>query len=132
MTEPENFDDDLFADLSVPPQSRGRHPLLLTWPPSYNDDEPSTAKHLAPQMTSAPALAAAEPMPVDRYDETPDIADQNGADTRDDYDDDDDDDVDFNLGNGSTTHRAETPMYRAPSPVPLPVATKGPNAKEDG
>jgi len=130
MTEPENFDDELFADL-------------------YNDDEPAgkAARAAEPDQYSA-AQSAAEV----QYETSEDPGQQQdyngGAVKYDEEEEDDDDEIDFNLGNGPSTtlthhdhndhhdHRDhqedhdEKPAYNAPA---APVAhTKGPNAKEDG
>ncbi|KAM0285678.1 hypothetical protein ACHAQH_001384 [Verticillium albo-atrum] len=124
MTEPENFEDDLFADL-------------------YDDDTaPAKPAEAAPPVTvSAPAPVAepAAPAPAqnEAYNDVPvknkqeELVDNQIA-----YDDDDDDDVDFNLGGG------------APPPPPPPPSNgfshheepqysgrgsaKNPSAKEDG
>ncbi|KJR80464.1 uncharacterized protein SPSK_05501 [Sporothrix schenckii 1099-18] len=148
MTEPENFDDELFADL-------------------YNDDEPSASRApaAAPAQTAPPVVAPAaaqDPASNDSYGD--DAGDQGVGD----YDDsamqydDDDDEVDFNLGNGSSSnknagpgtnagagtgagsgfgagqHSEETPQPSgggqfSGGPRPGPLANKvGPNSKEDG
>ncbi|KAL2132555.1 hypothetical protein VTI74DRAFT_3639 [Chaetomium olivicolor] len=123
MTEPENFDDELFADL-------------------YNDDEPASKPTIKsePDHPSAVQAAASEV----KHEETEDTGqrqDYNGGETDVKYDEDaeeedDDDEIDFNLGNGPSTTVAthhehdERPTYSAP-PAPAPPA-KGPNAKEDG
>lgn len=114
MTEPENFEDDLFADL-------------------YDDNEP--AKPAQSQPVAAPPAAApasyetsySEPAQTTEYDGG------GGGDSHvnnnEEYEE-DDDDVDFNLGNGMTTQHADTPTYSTPTPVA--AAVRGPNAKEDG
>ncbi|KAK4453750.1 hypothetical protein QBC34DRAFT_421901 [Podospora aff. communis PSN243] len=117
MTEPENFDDELFADL-------------------YNDDEPGQKATAAPV---AEQYSAVQPTTEDKQefgDSAGPDQDYNGGDSnmnQDEYED-DDDDVDFNLGDGPVTavsHHEEKPVsYNAPPPPP-PQA-KGPNAKEDG
>ncbi|KAK4104626.1 hypothetical protein N658DRAFT_184201 [Parathielavia hyrcaniae] len=126
MTEPENFDDELFADL-------------------YNDDEPA-AKSMG---TSAPdqysAAQAAAPEVKEEFEDRGQQQDyNNGGDAtqmkyEDEEEEEDDDDIDFNLGNGpsvAVSHRDyddqhdEKASYSAP-PAPAPP-TKGPNAKEDG
>ncbi|KLU84866.1 hypothetical protein MAPG_03900 [Magnaporthiopsis poae ATCC 64411] len=116
MTEPESFEDDLFADL-------------------YADDEPSSkpapaaAQPAAPTpAVSAPAEAQAEPPSADGA--------QGGDDSMNYEEEDEDDDVDFNLGNGSVStaqysseRPSHTPMPSAPAPAPT---ARGPNSKEDG
>ncbi|KAF3345358.1 hypothetical protein VD0002_g1743 [Verticillium dahliae] len=124
MTEPENFEDDLFADL-------------------YDDDAaPSKPAAAAPPTTAsvpAPVVEPAAPAPAynEAHNEAPAQTHQDEpADNQIAYDDDDDDDVDFNLGGG------------APAPPPPPPANgfshheetsysgrgsaKNPSAKEDG
>lgn len=116
MTEPENFEDDLFADL-------------------YNDDEPAAK---APAATEPFVLAPPAPDTVKSADESNDHQDQNGVDSYMNHDEaeEDDDDVDFNLGNnGNGTmnhnqHNDASSSYSAPPPAAAPA--KGPNAKEDG
>lgn len=112
MTEPENFEDDLFADL-------------------YDDNEP--AKPAQSQPAAAPPAAA--PASYDTsYNEPAQTTEYDGGgethmNNNEEYEE-DDDDVDFNLGNGTTTtQHADTPTYSTPTPV---TASKGPNAKEDG
>ncbi|EFX01192.1 hypothetical protein CMQ_6134 [Grosmannia clavigera kw1407] len=153
MTEAENFDDELFADL-------------------YADDEPAAPKvdsGLAPSTTAAATNFAAAPVsafaaavePMSRqYDNggnEPNGGDYDGA--REEYDD-DDDEVDFNLGNGSSSnnnnngggnmnsnmnsgggggqsHMESTPPVSSSNPyhggggsgAPF---SRGPNSKEDG
>ncbi|KAK3327419.1 hypothetical protein B0T19DRAFT_400289 [Cercophora scortea] len=129
MTEPENFDDELFADL-------------------YNDDEPA-AKAPAAAAPASEQYSAAQPSAPDNSDGNNNYNQEPAEDTgqyqqynngedrnvNDDEVDDDDDDVDFNLGNGpSTTNQYshdEAPA-RYDAPPPPPAATRGPNAKEDG
>ncbi|KAK0720772.1 hypothetical protein B0H67DRAFT_202549 [Lasiosphaeris hirsuta] len=122
MTEPENFDDELFADL-------------------YNDDD-ATGK--APAAPAPEQYTAVQPEAQVKHevmnDAGPDRDYNNGDDSHmnnEEYDEDDDDDVDFNLGNGPATavsqmhHDDLRPQsYNAPPPPPPPA--KGPNAKEDG
>ncbi|KAF3760490.1 hypothetical protein M406DRAFT_358202 [Cryphonectria parasitica EP155] len=115
MTEPENFEDDLFDDL-------------------YNDDEP--AKAAPPPPPPEPAPPAAEPVTKHEDESANSIVQHLGGDTGGDYNmngneeyEEDDDDVDFNLGNDES-HASETPSYHNSAPAPAPH--KGPNAKEDG
>ncbi|KXX80553.1 Nuclear polyadenylated RNA-binding protein 4 [Madurella mycetomatis] len=119
MTEPENFDDELFADL-------------------YNDDEPASKPAAAQEPDQYSAVQAAAETKHDDAEDTGQYQDHNGGDTsqmryEEEAEEDDDDDIDFNLGNGPSTvvtHQDEKPAYNAP-PTPAPTA-KGPNAKEDG
>ncbi|KAL2110296.1 hypothetical protein VUR80DRAFT_1367 [Thermomyces stellatus] len=113
MTEPENFEDDLFADL-------------------YNDDE---APKPAPQPAQKPAASDA---PVDDTSTT--AAETNGQ--EDDYQpadqDDDDNDVDFDLGDAQQPGPSSAPAAQrdVPGSPPPPVAgstAKAPgSSKEDG
>ncbi|KAH8910992.1 hypothetical protein BR93DRAFT_934543 [Coniochaeta sp. PMI_546] len=124
MTEPENFEDDLFADL-------------------YNDDEPAPK----PQAASDQPAAAQPPADDDSYEPSQEpnqqYNDQNGQDSYmnqgDGGDEDDDDDVDFNLGNGnSTAHHdhdhdhEDTPQGYGIPQQQHPGHSRGPNSKEDG
>jgi len=126
MTEPENFDDELFADL-------------------YNDDEPAKPATASVTDQQAAIRSIAESNDF-RAADTSQTQTLNGADNppenNDDDDgeeEDDDDDIDFNLGDGPSTtittrasndYKEEKPAQAAP---PVPAApSKGPNAKEDG
>ncbi|KAK0727105.1 hypothetical protein B0T26DRAFT_671823 [Lasiosphaeria miniovina] len=127
MTEPETFDDELFADL-------------------YNDDEPSSAKPAsAPaqdQYSAAPAAAENRQyeMTVDtnQYQER-----NNGGDSHwnnEQGEDDDDDDVDFNLGDGPVVapaagahhHQDDSKQNFFHNSPAAAAPVKGPNSKEDG
>ncbi|KAK4138806.1 hypothetical protein BT67DRAFT_369577 [Trichocladium antarcticum] len=119
MTEPENFDDELFADL-------------------YNDDEPAHK----PAAASQPDHSAVQATPDDTNEAAEDAGQyqdrhHNGGESAqvkyEEEAEEEDDDIDFNLGNGpsaAATHYDEKPTYSAPPPPTIPV--KGPNAKEDG
>jgi len=118
MTEPENFDDELFADL-------------------YNDDEPGQKAAAAPVADQYSAVQPTTEAKQDFGDNAGPDQDYNGEDSnmnQDEYED-DDDDVDFNLGDGPVTtishHHEERPASYSAPPPPPPQA-KGPNAKEDG
>ncbi|KAI1362344.1 hypothetical protein F5Y08DRAFT_277476 [Xylaria arbuscula] len=128
MADPENFEDDLFADL-------------------YEDSAPTAS---APDPKPAPATASVPtpsavttsiaqpvvdrlPEPQAEHDEMAHGTVENGY--GDDYHEDayeDDDDVDFDLGNrpvaGSTAMQAK----HEESPGPAFHTTRGPSAKEDG
>ncbi|KAG6358871.1 hypothetical protein INS49_012390 [Diaporthe citri] len=113
MTEPENFEDDLFDDL-------------------YNDEAPAP-----PAAAPEPVAPKAEPAPAPGKPEDDQSGGHHGADPAfgedshmngaEEYEE-DDDDVDFNLGNGDT-HAPDTPSY---SQAPAATTHKNPNAKEDG
>ncbi|KAK3187022.1 hypothetical protein K4F52_004188 [Lecanicillium sp. MT-2017a] len=92
MTEPENFEDDLFADL-------------------YDDTDPAKAPPPAqpPQPTEAAAPAAAAP--TAQANETSQTEQPQVEDDMD--EDDDDDEVDFNLG-GGTSSAANTAVKEEP------------------
>ncbi|KUI62903.1 hypothetical protein VP1G_10023 [Cytospora mali] len=122
MTEPENFEDDLFDDL-------------------YNDDAPTrTAAASAPEP-DAPVAEPAEHSNTnynnnandndDHHDTSyaadHDIGDDSHMNGAEEYEE-DDDDVDFNLGNGDS-HAPDTPSYNNAPAQPM---HRGPNAKEDG
>jgi hypothetical protein len=145
MTEPENFDDELFADLYV---IHVRITLLQRWiltVDSYNDDEPSAKPTQPPEADQYSAVQAAASETKDEYSgDTGQQQDYNGGGdaahaNEEDEEEEDDDDIDFNLGNGPSTavthhdrddQEDEKPAYSAPPAPPPP--TKGPNAKEDG
>ncbi|KAH8671252.1 hypothetical protein BX600DRAFT_242984 [Xylariales sp. PMI_506] len=127
MTEPENFEDDLFADL-------------------YDDNDASAAAAPTAAATAPPPVPApvkqepaipdppAHDEPEPQYDDQQNhMGDENGyggeyADNEEPYDD--DDDVDFNLGNGASSH-ALAPRQEEVS-TPTFHTNKGPSAKEDG
>ncbi|KAI6752638.1 hypothetical protein HG530_013390 [Fusarium avenaceum] len=131
MTEPENFEDDLFADL---------HAIILTRN-SYDDND-------GPKQTPAPA-APAPPAPevqppTNTQNDDHDL--QNGTyqhqDTAGDEhmiqdQDDDDDDVDFNLGGGGgggyggAGHTGQGGMHDDAQTPPYGTVHKA-SAKEDG
>ena len=137
MTEPENFEDDLFADLYV---FRFLSPISVSFIKSnadfgysYDDNEPAKAPAADQSAAAPPALAANSYEPS--FHDTAQPAEYGGpADNHvnnEEYEE-DDDEVDFNLGNGTTataSQHADTPTYSTPTPV---TAAKGPNAKEDG
>ncbi|KAJ4996190.1 hypothetical protein K4K48_008930 [Colletotrichum sp. SAR 10_66] len=127
MTEPENFEEDLFADL-------------------YDDDTPAKAA-AAPEPAAAPAPAAAPVQTHDTHAEPPPSADpDHGADDQMRYEDEDDDDeVDFNLGGGGGSGGGgggATTSHAPPSngmgavkheePTYSTSTAKNPSAKEDG
>ncbi|RYP88564.1 hypothetical protein DL769_000260 [Monosporascus sp. CRB-8-3] len=122
MAEPENFDDDLFADL-------------------YDDNEPSSAS--APVAAPAPAPVPSQPQPASEApaqpqpESTPADAGPHPADDGygEDYQEEnyeDDDDVDFNLGNGSGGTPAAAPPPQQDMSAHSFHSTRGPSAKEDG
>ncbi|KAF4785981.1 nuclear polyadenylated RNA-binding protein [Colletotrichum scovillei] len=128
MTEPENFEEDLFADL-------------------YDDDTP--AKPAAAQQPAPPPAPVAVPQPsVETHAEPPPQSEPEygggGGDDQMKYEEEDDDDeVDFNLGgdggggggggstgyappsNGFAGNKQEEPTYSTST-------AKNPSAKEDG
>ncbi|KAI0811354.1 hypothetical protein GGR55DRAFT_678181 [Xylaria sp. FL0064] len=132
MADPENFEDDLFADL-------------------YDDNDGSAPTAPAPAPVSAPASApapapvaapiappAAEKVPEPQVEQhVPDESAHGVAENgyggeyhEDAYED--DDDVDFDLGNGPTTSAVAAPTKQEESPGPSFHTTRGPSAKEDG
>ncbi|KAI0473111.1 hypothetical protein GGR56DRAFT_599421 [Xylariaceae sp. FL0804] len=117
MADPENFEDDLFADL-------------------YDDNDTSAAQASVPSATSQPqppVEAAAQPGALQPSDNGVPHGLENGY--GDDYQDDnyeEDDDVDFNLGNGPTTAAQVAPVKQEETPTPSFHTTRGPSAKEDG
>lgn len=149
MTEPENFDDELFADLYVGHDHLGvSFAASLTRLFSYNDDEPAGQPARAPETdkTQSTEQTAQASSHVNGND-TGQQADQNGGDDGDEEEEeDDDDDIDFNLGNVPTTalstqhdrqasHESQEQHEDKPTPsaAPAPAApARGPNAKEDG
>ncbi|RGP70535.1 heterogeneous nuclear ribonucleo hrp1 [Fusarium longipes] len=118
MTEPENFEDDLFADL-------------------YDDND-------APKPASAPVAAPAAPPasevqpPTNTHDDNNDHnatyqhQDATGDEHMNQDQDDDDDDVDFNLGGGSYGgHTGQTGTHDDAQTPPYGTVHKA-SAKEDG
>ncbi|KJZ78708.1 hypothetical protein HIM_02099 [Hirsutella minnesotensis 3608] len=115
MTEPESFEEDLFADL-------------------YDDNEAPKASAPAPETGGQSADNHEAQIDNARHEsETfhqPDHAEQ--ADHAADDDDDDDDEVDFNLGGGSgNAMPAMQQIHDAPSTPPYGTVHKA-SAKEDG
>ncbi|KAB5577676.1 hypothetical protein GE09DRAFT_528409 [Coniochaeta sp. 2T2.1] len=124
MTEPENIEDDLFADLY--------------------DDEPAAQPQAAPDQSTSEQAPAAD----DSYNPELDSNQQYDAQNGDDQDmnqgdageDDDDDEVDFNLGNNNNNARHEqdhdNDHDNGPQGYGIPQQQhhghRGPNSKEDG
>ncbi|OIW28859.1 hypothetical protein CONLIGDRAFT_645022 [Coniochaeta ligniaria NRRL 30616] len=124
MTEPENFEDDLFADL-------------------YNDDEPAPKPQAAPDQSAAEQPPAADDSYEPPQEPNQQYNDQNGQDSYmnqgDGVEEEDDDDVDFNLGNGNSAaqHDQDHDNEDAPHGYGIPQQqhhghSRGPNSKEDG
>ncbi|KAL2023811.1 hypothetical protein VTK56DRAFT_1078 [Thermocarpiscus australiensis] len=118
MTEPENFEDELFADL-------------------YNDDEPTSKPVAEPEPDQSSAVQSAAESRNDNVEEVTE-QDQNGRDIsqakyEEEAEEEEDDEIDFNLGNGPSTtvtrHDSKPPTSAPPTPA---APAKGPNAKEDG
>ncbi|KAG5982612.1 hypothetical protein E4U55_001679 [Claviceps digitariae] len=115
MTEPENFEEDLFADL-------------------YDDNDASTA----PPAPAAPPVV--EPSKTDDQVMTSSLNEhaqqdqnmhQDGADDGD--DDDDDDDVDFHLGGSRDNHNTATaPSHDVDASTPPYGTVHKASAKDDG
>ncbi|RYP78339.1 hypothetical protein DL771_000524 [Monosporascus sp. 5C6A] len=124
MAEPENFEDDLFADL-------------------YDDNEPSSASAPVAAPAPAPAPAPSQPQPAaeapaqpqpesNHADAGPHPADDGYGDDYQEENYEDDDDVDFNLGNGSSGTPAAAPPPQQDMSAHSFHSTRGPSAKEDG
>ncbi|KAH7149672.1 hypothetical protein B0J13DRAFT_312308 [Dactylonectria estremocensis] len=120
MTEPENFEEDLFADL-------------------YEDNDAS--KSAPPPKAPAPVVPETQPIHPSINDQ-PGISydhDAGGDEAMNQDQDDDDDDVDFNLGGGgggggggmgnNMNHAAS--LDDVPTPPPYGTVHKA-SAKEDG
>ncbi|OAQ72081.1 heterogeneous nuclear ribonucleoprotein HRP1 [Pochonia chlamydosporia 170] len=108
MTEPENFEEDLFADL-------------------YDDNDAAKAAP-APVPVAEPAMPRSHeqnsaPKPSDHANEDEHM--------HQDADDDDDDEVDFNLGGGSNSAVAAPPQDPGSSTPPYGTVHKA-SAKDDG
>ncbi|ROT41393.1 hypothetical protein SODALDRAFT_118437 [Sodiomyces alkalinus F11] len=127
MTEPENFEEDLFADL-------------------YDDDTASAPKPIKTEAAAPVAPAAPEPEPAaEAAASAPAAYGENeqtyaavhqdlgggGGGERMYEDDDDDDDVDFNLGGGGPPPTSHTP-HTNDEPTYSRGVAKNPSAKEDG
>lgn len=113
MTEAENFEDDLFADL-------------------YEDTDARPAAPIASAVHSTEAKAPEQPEPVSAPAPAGDLDDGGHDAMNQDVDDDDDDDVDFNLGGGgASTNNHMMPQDDMPSTPPYGTVHKA-SAKEDG
>ncbi|EQL04000.1 heterogeneous nuclear ribonucleoprotein HRP1 [Ophiocordyceps sinensis CO18] len=114
MTEPESFEEDIFADL-------------------YDDNEPKAAS--MPEVSRQPAdkYEAGVDVAAVVSNESPQVAegDQMQYDAADDDEDEEDDEVDFNLGGGSNSIAPVVQHHDAPSTPPYGTVHKA-SAKEDG
>ncbi|KAL7932291.1 hypothetical protein V8C35DRAFT_307925 [Trichoderma chlorosporum] len=112
MTEAENFEDDLFADLYEDADAKPTAPVASA---VQNAD---TKAHDQPEPATAPAPAGDE--------------DHAGYDAMNQDADDDEDDVDFNLGGGNASSSNNVmPQDDMPSTPPYGTVHKA-SAKEDG
>jgi hypothetical protein len=112
MTEAENFEDDLFADL-------------------YEDTDARPAASAASAVHHTEARAPEQPEPVSAPAPAGDL-DDGGHDAMNQDVDDDEDDVDFNLGGGgASTNTHMMPQDDMPSTPPYGTVHKA-SAKEDG
>ncbi|KAI0505931.1 hypothetical protein F5B22DRAFT_625984 [Xylaria bambusicola] len=131
MADPENFEDDLFADLyDDNPGSAPAAPAPKPAPAMAAVPTPTPAAASIPQSV---AEKASEPQAEYVSDEMAHSAVENGY--GDDYHEDayeDDDDVDFDLGNGPAANSTAVPMRQEESLGPAFHTTRGPSAKEDG
>ncbi|GAP91180.1 putative heterogeneous nuclear ribonucleoprotein HRP1 [Rosellinia necatrix] len=133
MADPENFEDDLFADLY---DDNDASAPTTSAPAPAPAPAPASAPAPAPVVASIPlpvAEKAPEPQAEHISDEATHGATENGY--GDGYHDDaydDDDDVDFDLGNGSSHNMMAAQTKQEESPGPAFHTTRGPSAKEDG
>ncbi|PTB36810.1 hypothetical protein M441DRAFT_149891 [Trichoderma asperellum CBS 433.97] len=112
MTEAENFEDDLFADL-------------------YEDNDAKPAAPVASAVHNTDAKASEQPEPVAAPAPAGDLDDA-GHDAMNQDVDDDEDDVDFNLGGGGASNNTNMmPQDDMPSTPPYGTVHKA-SAKEDG
>ncbi|KAM7191872.1 hypothetical protein V8F20_009123 [Naviculisporaceae sp. PSN 640] len=129
MTEPENFDDDMFADLYDDNDTA----------PKAEASEPTGNQFSAVQSAAAEDVKN-ESNSYDAAEDTKQYQQYNNGDEQHmnngDVDEDDDDEVDFNLGNGPATTSASAYQDDVKSeynaPAPSQAQSRGPNAKEDG
>ncbi|OTB07021.1 hypothetical protein M426DRAFT_92737 [Hypoxylon sp. CI-4A] len=132
MAEPENFEDDLFADLyddndasAVPAQAKAPAPA-----PAQSAQVQAPAPVAAP-IPQPSVEAPSQPEFDQTHNDVAYAAEENGY--GDEYQDEayeDDDDVDFNLGNDpSATGSAAQPQQEDMASY---HTTRGPSAKEDG
>ncbi|KAF7554822.1 hypothetical protein G7046_g6717 [Stylonectria norvegica] len=116
MTEPETFEEDLFADL-------------------YEDNDPTKAAPAPAPPPKAPVPAAPVYQAIENHDQVAISHDQvQGGDehmNQDQDDDDDDDDVDFNLGGGNNNMNHGISQDDHPTPPQFGNFHKA-SAKEDG
>ena len=133
MTEPENFEDDLFADLCV--DEMMPQPAPFTDAIRSYDDNDASKTGPGPQ-TAAPVVEAPkaenESAAFAAHEPIQPAGDEHMQQDADD-DDDDEDDVDFNLGGGGSSTAIPPPAQHddVPSPPPYGTVHKA-SAKEDG
>lgn len=145
MSEPENFEDDLFEDLYVANASSVKYAQAKLTVSSYDDtDAPKSAPPPAPVApSSAPVEQSKQPENNGHSGQATNQYDPGAADNmnQDQGADDSDDDVDFNLGGGGTTsanngnnhNNAAVSEYRDHAPTPPSYgAVHKASAKEDG
>ncbi|RCI08210.1 hypothetical protein L249_6361 [Ophiocordyceps polyrhachis-furcata BCC 54312] len=118
MTEPENFEEDLFADLYDDNEASRSAPGPGVATQQTDDQEPKIDD--ADAMVEEPSRIAEEEQG------NLDAAEADG-----DGDDDDDDDVDFNLGGGSNGAAPVVQHQDAPATPPYGTVHRA-SAKEDG
>ncbi|PTB77991.1 hypothetical protein M440DRAFT_1182093 [Trichoderma longibrachiatum ATCC 18648] len=112
MTEAENFEDDLFADLYEDTDAKPAAPVASA---AQNAD---TKVHEQPEPAAAPAPAGDE--------------DHSGYDAMNQDADDDEDEVDFNLGGGGPSNNNNVNSQEdTPATPPYGTVHKA-SAKEDG
>ncbi|KAI2624080.1 hypothetical protein GGS21DRAFT_532878 [Xylaria nigripes] len=140
MADPENFEDDLFADLYDDNDTSALQAAAHL--PAH---APATATVSAPALVPAPTPVPiptvtpplAEKQPETQIEQAPDDMVYNAVENGygDAYHEDayeEDDDVDFDLGNGPTNNVTAAPAKQEESPGPTFHTTRGPSAKEDG
>ncbi|KAI1438353.1 hypothetical protein GGR50DRAFT_424451 [Xylaria sp. CBS 124048] len=156
MADPDNFEDDLFADLyddndgsaaaPVATPATASAPILAQVQAQAQAHAHAQALAQTQSLAQAPAPAPlsfgiitpqAERAPEAQAESAPDDVGYGAAENgygegyhEDAYEE--DDDVDFDLGNGSTNNTGAAPSKQEESPAPAFHTTRGPSAKEDG
>lgn len=125
MAEPDNFEEDLFADLCVLLRNITPFLSILTYLRSYTEDDPPAKQEPAPEVKPE-VLPPVQPNTEMKEAQESGTGEQQQA-----YGgDEEDDEIDFNLGGNTNENGNGGSGYGAP--VSSYHESQGPGIKEDG